>query len=109
MAGFIESKKARLPLVPYMVGLVFASLNTCKGNREAGRNALYLLHWSLSHFGPLAEPGLILNIVAAVGKSLDWPEELTPILFTLSNIYTHSAEQVESVSEIANQLYEKKS
>ncbi|MEM2617816.1 MAG: hypothetical protein QXL64_09810, partial [Thermofilaceae archaeon] len=30
VAGFIESKKARLPLVPYMVGLAFASLNTCK-------------------------------------------------------------------------------
>ncbi|MEM3944192.1 MAG: hypothetical protein QXJ59_08915, partial [Thermofilaceae archaeon] len=109
VAEFIAREGVGLPLVPYMVGLVFASLETCKGNREAGRNALYLLHWSLSRFGPFAEPDLIQDIVAAVGKSLNWPEELTPILLTLSNLYTHSAEQVESVSEMANQLYEKRS
>ncbi|MEM4455493.1 MAG: hypothetical protein QXT28_12320 [Thermofilaceae archaeon] len=108
VAGFIESKGISLPLVPYMVGLALASLNTCKGNREAGRNALYLLHWPLSRFGPLADPDLISDIIAVVGESLDWPEELTPILLELSISYTHSAEQVESVSEIANQLYKKK-
>ncbi|MEM2475175.1 MAG: hypothetical protein QW407_04555, partial [Thermofilaceae archaeon] len=108
VAGFIARKGISLPLVPYMVGLAFASLNTCKDNREAGRNALYLLHCSLIHFGPLAEPDLIPYIVAAVGESLKWPEELTPILSVLSNLDTYSDEHVKSVSKIANQLYEKK-
>ncbi|MEM3964913.1 MAG: hypothetical protein QW584_04230, partial [Thermofilaceae archaeon] len=112
VAGFIESEGISLSLVPYMVGLVFASLKTCKDNREAGRNALYLinlLEWSLSRFGPLAEPDLILHIVAVVGESLYWPEELTPILLRLSNLYIYLTGHVKSVSEMASQLYEKKS
>ncbi|MEM1523118.1 MAG: hypothetical protein QXU69_08830, partial [Thermofilaceae archaeon] len=101
---FIAARKRfALSLVPYTVGLAFASLKTCKDKMTA----LYLLHWSLDSFGPLAGPGLILNVVKAVGESLKWPEELAPLLY-IASMYIYSDDQVKNVSKMADQLYRKK-